>query len=572
MVSAPIMVLLYDRTFVAGSFRTAWQQRRGLYLGLAGTWILLAYLVAGTGADRGGAAGFGHGITWWTYALTQCQAVVLYLRLVFWPHPLIVDYGTDVVQQATAVLPQALILVALVVGTCIGLRQQPVLGFLGAWFFMILAPSSSVVPLVTQTIAEHRIYLPLAAVLALVVASAFLLGKHLLSARQRFSRVLGYTVGGTAVFLLSCLTVQRNRDYGSAVAIWSDTVQERPKNSRARTNLGNALLSLGRVPEATAQYNQALRLKPDYAEAHYNLGKVMAEQGKMSEAIEQYEQVLRIWPDKAEAHNNLGKALFNLGRVSEAIGHYEQALRVNPEFAEAHYNLGLALNGQGKPAEAMAEFAVALRIKPDYAEAHNNLGVVLADHGKFVEAAAEYAAALRINPDYADAHYNLANALAGQGKLAEAIAEYTAALRINPNNTEARGNLAVVLDAQGKTQEAIAQYREALRFRPDWPAALSRLAWLLAANPNASLRNGAEAVQTAQRLCEITGYKQAEALDVLAAAHAETDRFSDAIQVAQKAVELANAAGQGGLAERIQERLKLYQAGHPYRDASAPAP
>ena len=461
MVSAPLMALLYDRTFISGSFRKAWSRSWRLYLALGSTWVLLGYLVVGTG-NRGETAGFGTSATSWAYALTQFRAIVHYLRLSIWPHPLVLDYGIDLAKHAVEVVPYALIVVLLVVATVISLWRWPVIGFAGGWFFAILAPTSSVVAVATETMAEHRMYLPLAAVVALGV-----MGIHALVGQSRYS---GMSVCLVLAVGLGFLTAQRNEDYRSELAIWSDTVAKIPSNPRAHLNLGNALFESGKVSDAIEQYEQALRIKHDYVEAQINLGNALFESGKVPDAIEQYEQTLRIRPDYAKPHNNIGIALASQGRVAEAI----------------------------------AEFAAALRIEPDYAEAHYNLGLAMA--------------------------------------------------------------------SQGRISEAIAQYRETLRLKPDWPPALSRLAWILATDRNASLRNGAEAVQSAERLCEITGHRQADALDALAAAYAEVGRFNDAIQVAQKAVELANAAEHRDLAGHIQERLKLYQAGSPYREGSAPVP
>ena len=157
-----------------------------------------------------------------------------------------------------------------------------------------------------------------------------------------------------------------------------------------------------------------------------------------------------------------------------------------------------------------------------------------------------------------------------KARLTEAVAEYQAALRIKPDNVEAHYNMGNALASQGRIAEAMAEYRETLRLRPDWPPALSKLAWILATDGNASFRNAGEAVQLAERLCAVTGYQQADALDVLAAAYAEAGRFSDAIRVAQQAVELASAAGQQELARQLQERLQLYQAGRPFHEGSPP--
>src|SRR4029453_11135672 len=112
-----LVVFLFDRTFVGGSFREAWRQRRGLHLALMATWLLLGFLMIRMGGTRGVAAGFGLGMSAWSYALKQCGAIMQYLRLAIWPHPLILDYGTDVVYLARDVLWQGLALLALLAAT-----------------------------------------------------------------------------------------------------------------------------------------------------------------------------------------------------------------------------------------------------------------------------------------------------------------------------------------------------------------------------------------------------------------------------------------------------------------------
>lgn len=163
MVTAPAMVLWYDRTFVAGTFRAAWRQRRPLYLALAGTWLQLAWLMASTGGNRGGTIGSGVGIPWLAYGLMQYQAFARCLQLSVWPHPLVFEYGTLWVNRATEIVPYAPVVVAGVAGTAVTLRRWPAVGFLGAWFLGILAPTS-LMPGTTQMIVEHRMYLSLAAV------------------------------------------------------------------------------------------------------------------------------------------------------------------------------------------------------------------------------------------------------------------------------------------------------------------------------------------------------------------------------------------------------------------------
>ncbi|HTB79396.1 MAG TPA: tetratricopeptide repeat protein [Opitutaceae bacterium] len=401
MVSAPLMVLLYDRTFLSGSFRAAWHRHGATYLGLAGTWLLLAGLVVHSGGSRGNAAGFGLGVTPWSYAFTQCEAVVHYLRLAFWPYPLVVDYGGRIVPGLGPVLPQAVLLLALLGLTLYALWRRPAAGFFGAWFFGILAPSSSIVPLVSQTMAEHRMYLPLAAVIAGTVMGI-----------DVFARRASRWIFCALILVLGLLTYERNQDYRSEVTIWTDTVARCPGNLRARNELGNALVDAGRSAEAIEQYEAAMQLAPDDPGTRYNLGLALARTGRMDEAIKRYTEALRINPLLAEAHNGLGNALVATGQTGPAMSHYREAIRLKPAYAEAHYNLGVAFFQTGQLDQSRACFEEAVRLDPGYAEAHNNLGSALFLLGRREEAIAQYEEALRLAPNYTDARNNLMKAQA----------------------------------------------------------------------------------------------------------------------------------------------------------------
>jgi tetratricopeptide (TPR) repeat protein len=371
MVTAPVVMLMYDRAFLVTSWREAMRRRRWLYTGLAATWLLLPLLLANAPSEWKASAGFEYKRTPLRYALTQPVAVLHYLRLTFWPHPLCLDYGWPSSSSAVRkTLPGRIVVAALLAGTVWAWRRRPAVGFLGAWFLLILAPTSSFVS-VADAIVEHRMYLPLAAVVAAVVLGAFEIGKRLFPKPQDV--VLGCVASVSVVVLLTSLTIQRNLDYRSALTIWQDTVEKRPNNPRAHANLGTALLQTGRVAEAIGHFEQALRLKPDDAEAHYNLGNALERLGRTPEAIAHYEQALRIKPDLAMAHSNLGATLMGQGRLQEAIGHYEQALRINPGLAMTQNNLGNALEKLGRTPEAMAHYKQALRIKPDFVQAQSSL-------------------------------------------------------------------------------------------------------------------------------------------------------------------------------------------------------
>jgi Flp pilus assembly protein TadD len=168
------------------------------------------------------------------------------------------------------------------------------------------------------------------------------------------------------------------------------------------------------------------------------------------------------------------------------------------------------------------------------------------------------------------AHLDLGNALGAQGKLDEALAAFQKVLELKPDDPAARHNLGVLLYRHGRISEAIVQWHELLRLQPDNIPILLRLAWTLATSPEASVRNGREAVALAERAARLTRGRDATILDSLAAAYAEAGRFSDAVQTAEQALALASSQNNAAHADALRARIKLYQLGSPYRDTPQP--
>jgi len=476
MVSAPLLILLYDRTFVAGSFRAAWSQRWRLYVGLAATWLLLAWLVAHVG-QRGGGAGLGLGVSPWEYALTQCRAIVLYLRLAVWPSPLVVDYGTGVVREAGEVWLQGVLLVTLVAGTLVALHRRPVVGFVAFWFFAILAPSSSIVPLVSQTIAEHRMYLPLASVILFAVVGGY-----------RWLGRASLPVWLVVAVVAGVATAERNRDYRDPLTLWSVTVADQPDNTRAQMNLGTALSAEGRLEEAETHFAAAARLTPGFVAARYSWAGVLLQLQRSAEAQAVAEQAVRLRPDYAEAYYVLGTALLQQGKTAAALEQYETALRLRPDFADVQHTMAGALAMDGRTDEALTHYEAALRLQPDNPRLHEEIGSVLGRMGRVEEAAGHFEAAVRRDPDSVIAHYNLGNAVFALRRWADAAQHYSTVVRLRPGFAEAHNNLANALMQLGRLDEAQAHYEETLRLKPDYTPARNNLARLQALRAGGSPR------------------------------------------------------------------------------------
>ena len=379
-VVTPLLVWMHDRSFLAGSFAGALRARPWLYAGLAATW---AVPFAWIGTDTLLHGEFARpdlptpGAL--AYALTQPAIVLHYLRLAFWPRPLCFDYAWPPAQAAAEILPAALALGALAgVGAWLFWKRHP-LGFAVAAFLLLLAPTSSVMP-IQDLAVEHRMYLPLAAVLAAAVVALW----AVLGRAGRAAPWLGGALVLLAAGALGAATARRNLDYRDEAQLWATVVEAAPWNARAHYNLGTLLRSRGRLDEAIAAYRRSLELAPEAPKTHYNLANALSARGEGEAAEDHYRRAIALDPNHGLAHMNLGNRLQVQGDTSEAIDHYLRALDLMPGDARVHYNLGLALEREGRRSEAIASYRSALALDPQHARARKHLEAALrapADRG-----------------------------------------------------------------------------------------------------------------------------------------------------------------------------------------------
>lgn len=405
MVGAPLVVLAWDWLFL-GPRRPRW----GLVAALASTWIVLAFLVY---HERRGPSVALDAQTVWRYLLTQADVITHYLRLAFMPTDLVFLYTWPLTTSVAAVVLPVLFISALLALTVFGLARRHPAAFAGATFFIILAPTSSVLPIVTEVAAEHRMYLPLAAVIALLVPllwdqiSIFYPGGN---RKFRADPGGGNAGGGGAAraavvgvlvlaTLLGLATRARNRVYADDELLWADTVAKQPGNERARVAYGSVLAMKGKVPEAAAEFQAAVALDDADPVAHARLGSALAAQGQFDTAIGHLERALALRPDDVEAHRTLGqiyarrqddrRALPHLLAVADVVPDSSLVTRIAAMLAES----ADPTVRDPRRALAFAERAVAITGRKDPV-ALAVLSAALAGNGRFPEAASAARAAL----------------------------------------------------------------------------------------------------------------------------------------------------------------------------------
>ena len=398
MITAPVIVWLWQRTFADRERR-----RRAFLSALAATSVILIALVFHE--HRAPSIEIGIGIAW-RYLITQAGVIVHYLRLAFAGSPLVFLYTWPIAPSLAAVAPQAALLVVLAALTVLAVVRRHPLGFAGAWFFVILAPTSSVLPIITEVAAEQRMYLPLAAVVAVVVVGVFLGGRTLLAridnARLRTQlAVAGSTILAAAlVLVLGTETRARNRAYRSEDGLWRDTVAKQPDNQRARVAYGFLMLTTGRFADAEMQLQAAVALNADDPLAQARLGAAQAAQGKLETAVPHLERAAALRPDDVDVHRWLGQAYAMQRRDALAVLHLTRALEVQTSDPALLAALATLLADSSDPsvrngarAVMFAERAAELTSRRD-PRTLDVLAAAQAAAGRFSEAAATASEAL----------------------------------------------------------------------------------------------------------------------------------------------------------------------------------
>ena len=446
MVTAPAVLVAYEFIFLSSSLRDSLRRTGWMYGVMLATAAVGAIL---TQSEMTAAASFSGRFTPLEYAAAELGVVCHYLWLSVWPAKLSVFTDWPKAQGLGDVLPPAILLGAIVAAAVLAWRRGGKgFAFLAIWFFAILAPTSSFIP-IDDAIFEHRMYLPLMAVVVLAVVGLHQAGQAVLlrlgaAPEQRRACIIGGAcLAGVLAIVLAVCTGQRNLVYQSDEALWKDVLYKQPDNARALTNYGRALFDKGMALQAKALYEKSLLLRPDYSDTWNNLGVACAELNDLDAAVAHYQKAIAVrngipFPD---ARHNLGNALQRQARALR-----EKAAK--PGLDESTRK-EIEAQAKAKLEEAVAQYDTGLRecpppLGPRQGASCNMMGTALVQLERWEEAGRCYERAMSLGYEDADLHNNFAVVLNRAGKRVEAIRHLQRALQLRPGDAGAIKNLRIL--------------------------------------------------------------------------------------------------------------------------------
>ncbi|MFO7870500.1 MAG: hypothetical protein R6V03_03600 [Kiritimatiellia bacterium] len=464
-VITPLVILLYDRAFLTGSLRRSLRERTAFYAALAAGWGILLVL-AGIETESSLSAGYGANIISPAgYLFVQGGVILHYLRMVIWPDPLCLNYSwSEPGSVLSGAVPWAVVAALLVLSIYL-FRRFPAVGFPALWFFVTVAPASSVFPLADYA-AEHRMYLPLAGPAVLASAGIFAGWRKTVRSARAAVRVIPPAV--LLVLFAGVLAIgtrARNRDYHSAEAMWRSVIDCRPESHGGRVNLCRELIESGRYEEAekhagyiTERLARFGRMKAGEAERRLEGSRGFEFGKRLSHYV--------------KAHTDLGIIHTRKGNYARAESHLAEALRLMPGAADTHWNMARLKAAQKDTKRCLQEVNTVLELEPAHPYANISRGLILKGAGHRAEAARCFERALQYNPSLERAAYELAwvRATAFEERLRDGQAALKLAVGLNRKHAgtdpKVLNLLAAAYAETGDFAEAVRAGRRALLLVP----------------------------------------------------------------------------------------------------------
>jgi tetratricopeptide (TPR) repeat protein len=429
IATVPLAVVALDTFLVTRDWRVALRSHWRAYLALMTCWIPLA-ICMWSSSSRAGTVGFGMGLSLSEHLQTQVWAFARYLRLAIWPQPLTFDYGDHFVMTD---LPQVVSAIVVVVGYLLLLvwlviRKSP-LAFPAVALCLLLGPTF-VVPIVTQPVAEHRMYLASACVLSLILVPLYATLPRLIRLVRlqtpNRARSFGIVVVPMAAICLLA-TVQHTRNFASAESLWLDTMQKRPDNPRAVFYVALAKVhEKADLDAALTLLDQVIAMPGRYVgEAYDERGRVRLLKGEYDRAMEDFTQALQLHPNGnkhpvVRAYEHRGRLLAQQGKLTKALEDFDRVIELRPKIVEYYHQRAIVLRDLGRYDDAFRDLQRADAIEPDHPMTNLVRGSVEIACGDYVNALASFDRILATNLDHPAARRSRAGVLAKLERWSEA--------------------------------------------------------------------------------------------------------------------------------------------------------
>ncbi len=528
IATAPLAILALDFFLV----RAPWKEIRGrwlFYVGLSGTWVVVLWSLSQYSA---GNIGMGSAVTPHEYLLISVGSWLTYLRVTFFPWPLVFDYGIQRVSDFREVVLKLAPLAGLGMALLWLLIRRSRYALLPLLFVIVLVPSTSVIPIAGQPTAEHRLYLPL---LSATVAVVLFLARGGVRILAGVGTVLGVT--------LAVMTFVRNQDYATEERLWRDTAEKIPRNARAHFMVG---ASIGKDVHqrllAVPHYRDALAIEPDMAEAHRNFGLALglsASESERRQGLFHLRRALELRPDlMQDVHGAIGNIALTIPNLTaEAVESLRRALLFSPHDPLALHNLATALARMpGGESEALSLFERALALKPDLDASLTNYTSTALEHGAAARAESQLENVIRRTPERAAPRYQKVRVLRKLGRMTEAETAFQEGVSLDSYSADQYMSSAKeVPDSESASEQRVFMLRIALRKNPK----LGEAHLLLGSALCESSETLPEAIQHLDAAVSLMP-TNAAAFGILGTALAEREgRLEDAIRALERAAILA---------------------------------
>lgn len=483
MVTAPLAVLWLDRAFVAADWNEIFTKRKTYYSLLFFSWSVLAWSILHYQVDyRSGALIQVAGLTPWTYLLSQSSVIVHYLSLAIWPRGQCVYPDWPIAHSVLDVWPQFMLLLFLLAATIWSIFRHKRWSFLGGIFFLILAPTSSFLP-IKDLAFEHRMYLPLAGVIALVFISIYGLLKLNWGSQRAIRIYLLVTISIALLFGLT--TLDRNKVFQSEIALWKDTIEKSPRNLTVITGLAGILARKGNHEEASVYFLRALELAPNDPKANANYAGLLIERKEFALAGQHLERAFQSDPNDLDAITNMAHLQNRLGNFDEAVKYYEVAVKGAAQDEDLQSSFVASQICNGDLSDALSNSQANLKLRPNSAKANLDYASALIAVGRASEAIEYCEKAIGIDDRLATAHATLATLESDSEK---AIARMTRAIELEPDSFEFNRAMGDMLIAT-KPEDAVKHFEMALKADADNVEVLLKMgaAWDASGHPVKSL-------------------------------------------------------------------------------------